>query len=176
MSIRVPQAMSTNRALAVTGDGTTAVKTRLAVPDEVEAVTGGRAGASGRVIATPPTAIRHAAAAAAVPTNRRRCRRSRRTARANDGSNVSGTGSGSAVSWSSDTLDIRPGRPASSLTELAHAGQIWRWSSNSRRSAGDKAPRTYAASYRANSSVVMVPPPFPPVPGAGPAVRNVSEI
>src|ERR1035437_2643640 len=132
MSIRVPQAMSTNRALAVTGDGTTAVKAWFAVPDEVEAVTGGWAGASGRVIATPPTAIRQAAAAAAVPTKRRRCRRSRRTARANDGSNVSGTGSGAAVSWSSDTLDIRPGRPASSLTELAHAGQVWRGSSNSR--------------------------------------------
>src|SRR5665647_3176739 len=130
MSIRVPQAMSTNRALAVTGDGTTAVKARFAVPDEVEAVTGGRAGPSGRVIATPPTAIRQAAAAAADPTNRRRRPRSRRTAQANDGSNVSGRGSGSAVSCSIDTRDIRPGRPASSLTELAHAAQTVRWSSN----------------------------------------------
>src|SRR5450756_1874273 len=146
--------MSTSRALAVTGDGTTAVSARFAVPDEfavpdgvaVDDATGGRAGESGRVIATPPTAIRQAAAAAADPTNRRRRPRSRRTARANDGSNVSGRGSGSAVSCSIDTRDIRPGRPASSLTELVHAAQTVRWSSNSRRSAGERAPRTYAAS------------------------------
>src|SRR5450631_1602488 len=118
--------MSTKRALAVTGDGTTAVKARFAVPDGAEAVTGGRVGESGRLIATPPAVIRQAAAAAAAPKTRRRRRRSRRTSRANDGSNVSGTGSGSAVSWSIDTLDIRPGRPASSPTELAQAWQTLR--------------------------------------------------
>src|SRR5674476_1392375 len=36
MSIRVPQAMSTNRALAATGEGTTAVSARFAGPDGAE--------------------------------------------------------------------------------------------------------------------------------------------
>ncbi len=36
--MRVPQAMSTNRALAVTGDGTTALNARFAVPEAVEGV------------------------------------------------------------------------------------------------------------------------------------------
>src|SRR5674476_567829 len=123
--MRVPQAMSTNRALAVTGDGTTALMARFAVPEEVEAdgVTGSRAGESGPYRATAPTAIRHAAAAAAVPTARRRHTRSRRTARANDGSSVSGGASTSAVRSSTDTRDIRPGRPASSPTALAQAAQ-----------------------------------------------------
>src|ERR1019366_7479910 len=113
--MRVPQAMSTNRARAVIGDGTTAVSARFAVPEEVEAddATGGRAGESGRVMAIAPTALRQAAAAAAAPTARRRPPRWRRTARANDGSNVAGRGSASAVSCSTDTLDIKPGRPAS---------------------------------------------------------------
>src|SRR5450759_3442047 len=126
--MRVPQAMSTNLALAVTGDGTTGLSARLAVPEAVEAdgAIGSRAGESGPLRATAPTAIRHAAAAAAVPTAIRRRPRSRRTALANDGSSVSGGASTSAVRSSTDTLDIRPGRPASSPTELAQAAQSLR--------------------------------------------------
>src|SRR5665811_1531856 len=66
--MRVPQAMSTNRALAVTGDGTTALMARFAVPEEVEAdgVTGSRAGESWPLRATAPTATRPAARAACL--------------------------------------------------------------------------------------------------------------
>src|SRR5674476_1672482 len=61
---------------------------------------------------------------------------------------------------------------ASSPTELAQAAQPLRWSSNSRRSAGDRAPRTYAASYSSNLSVLMAPLPSLPGPGAGRAARS----
>src|SRR5674476_638762 len=98
--MRVPQAVSTNRALAVTDVGRTALSARLAVPAGVVEGegTGGRVGESELVRATAPTAIRHAAAAAAVPTAIRRRPRSRRTARASAGNNVSGGASTSAVS------------------------------------------------------------------------------
>src|SRR6185295_5624019 len=172
--MRVPQATSTNRALAVTGDGTTALSARSAVPDgdDADGPTGGPAGRSSLVRDTAPTATRHAAASAVVPTATRRLTRSRRTARANDGSSVCGGASALVVRSSSDTRDIRSGRPVSSSVERAQAAQLNRWVSNSRRSDGDRAPRTYAASYRANVSMLTLLPPSPPVPGAGPAARS----
>ena len=74
----------------------------------------------------------------------------------------SGATASSAAS-SGATWASRPGNPASSETAAWQAGQLARCSSNSRRSAGDNAPRTYAAShalYRSGTAVHGLVTPF----------------
>src|SRR5450755_4644312 len=100
--MRVPQAMSTRAARALTGEATTAVSALAATFGEAgaEAVTGAGVGLWARVAATEPTPIRAAAAAADTPATRARRRRWRRTARAREASSVCGRGSAGALSCS----------------------------------------------------------------------------
>src|ERR1700728_493891 len=113
-----------------------------------------------------PVASTAAAAAPAVHvTMRERCRR-RRTVASNDGNRFGGSTAWSpaliAVTVSPSSLDSRAGMPLSSATACPQNGQPARCASNSRRSAGDNDPSTYAASHVAYSWLSPVGMPLLP--------------
>ena len=96
----------------------------------------------------PATAPAKAAPASAAATRARPRRREARTARTSPGtSDTRGTaGPSNSTEVSRGTTDRIPGIPANEATAAAHETQQPRCTSYSRRSPGDSAPSTYAAS------------------------------
>jgi len=96
----------------------------------------------------PATAPANAAPARAAATRARPRRREARTARTNAGTSETRgeTGPSSSTEVSRGTTERIPGIPANEATAAAQDTQHPRWPSYSRRSAGDRAPSTYAAS------------------------------